>query len=46
MEWILAHWAEIGLAIMVIDKIVAATPCKWDDMIFTAFKEAIKTVKK
>jgi hypothetical protein len=45
MEWIVEYWAEITLLIMVLDKIVAATPVKWDDIILTAIKSALKTVK-
>lgn len=41
MEWILAHWAEIMLGLMVLDKIVAATPVKWDDLILTSIKGAL-----
>ena len=45
MEWIIEYWAEISLAIMVLDKIVAATPVKWDDIILTAIKSAFDTVR-
>ena len=45
MEWIIEHWQEIALAIMVLDKIVAATPVKWDDLILTAIKSALTSVK-
>ena len=45
MGFILNHWAEIGLVILVLDKIVAATPCKWDDLILTAIKSALSSVR-
>lgn len=44
MEWIIQNWELIALGILVADKIVAATPCKWDDMILTAIKGAFKQV--
>lgn len=40
-EFLLQYWAEITLGLMVLDKIVAKTKCKWDDLIFTAIKEVI-----
>jgi hypothetical protein len=45
MEWIIEYWAEITLAIMVLDKIVAATPVKWDDLILTSIKSVLSTIK-
>ena len=45
MEWIIEYWQEIALGIMVLDKVVAATPCKWDDLILTAIKGALSSVK-
>lgn len=44
MEWILAHLSEIALGILVADKIVAKTPCKWDDLIVTSIKEVLGVV--
>jgi len=45
MEWIVDNWELIALGIMVLDKIVASTPVKWDDIILTAIKNALFTVK-
>jgi len=45
MEWLTEYWQEIALGIMVLDKIVAATPVKWDDLILTAIKSALSSVK-
>ena len=44
MEWILENWEWVLLGLLVADKIVAATPCKWDDLIITAIKEALHSV--
>jgi hypothetical protein len=45
MEFIIKHWQEVALAIMVLDKIVAATTCKWDDIILTAIKSAFNSIR-
>lgn len=44
MEFILANWAYIAIGILVIDKVVALTPCKQDDMIWSSIKAALKVV--
>ncbi len=44
METLIKYWAEISLIIMILDKIVAKTPVKWDDLIITAIKETFKTI--
>ena len=44
IEFIITYGAEIGFVLMIADKIVAKTPCKWDDLIFTAIKEAVSTI--
>ena len=41
MEWIVENWQWIALAVLVADKIVAATPTKYDDLILTVVKAAI-----
>ena len=41
MEWLLTNWEWVALAILVADKIVAATPMKHDDLILTAIKGAL-----
>jgi len=46
MEWIAANWQWIALALFVADKIVAVTPTKYDDLIFTAIKGALTGIKK
>lgn len=44
MDWILQNWALIIVLLLVADKIVAKTSCKWDDLIFTAIKQALLSV--
>jgi hypothetical protein len=44
IEFLAKYWEFILLGILIADKIVAATPCKWDDMILTAIKSALRGV--
>ena len=41
MEFLISNWEYILIAIMAIDKIVALSPSKWDDLIWTSIKKAI-----
>ncbi len=38
IAWALANWGVIAAAILLLDKIVAITPTKYDDMILTSIK--------
>ena len=42
MEAILQHWELIALGILLIDKAVALSPSKRDDLIWTSFKDLLK----
>ncbi len=44
MEFILANWEIVLLVLLIADKIVAATPNKYDDIFVTAVKSALKAV--
>lgn len=44
LEQLLANWELVVLVVLVLDKIVAMTPCKWDDLILTAIKGALGKV--
>ena len=41
MLWISANWEYMLIGILCIDKIVALSPTKWDDLIWTSVKKAI-----
>ena len=41
MELITANWEYVLIGILSIDKIVALSPTKWDDLIWTSIKKAI-----
>ena len=42
MEWIWAHWSHILLGIAIIDKAVALSPTKRDDLIWTGIKDILR----
>lgn len=44
INWITQNWSLVLLSLLVLDKVVAATPCKWDDLILTAIKGALRQV--
>ena len=41
MELITANWEYVLIGILCRDKIVALSPTKWDDLIWTSIKKAI-----
>tara|TARA_R100000008_G_C3480815_1_gene113754 strand:+ start:168 stop:311 length:144 start_codon:yes stop_codon:yes gene_type:complete len=41
MEFVMNNWEYVLIAIMAIDKAVALSPSKWDDLIWTSIKKAI-----
>ena len=44
MDLILSNWEYIVILIMAVDKIVALSPTKWDDLIWTSVKKSIYKV--
>ena len=44
MDFLLANWEYVALAILIIDKVVALSPTKQDDMIWTSAKAILKKV--
>ena len=41
MEILTNNWEYVVIGIMAIDKAVALSPSKWDDLIWTTIKKAI-----
>jgi hypothetical protein len=39
--WLTENWQMVAIAILVLDKAVALSPMKWDDMIWTSIKKAV-----
>jgi hypothetical protein len=44
MNWIIEHWEIVLAGFLLLDKIVAVTPCKWDDLVLTAVKGAVRAL--
>ena len=42
MDFIIANWEYMTIAILCIDKVVALSPSKMDDLIWTMAKKALK----
>ena len=42
MDLLLNNWEYVLIALLCVDKVVALTPAKWDDLIWTSVKKAIK----
>lgn len=43
--WMVFHWVEITAGILVLDKVVTATPNRFDDVILTFVKWVVRGVK-
>ena len=41
MEFLSLNWEYVLIGILTIDKVVALSPTKWDDLIWTSVKKAI-----
>ena len=41
MIWISANWEYMLIGILCIDKAVALSPTKWDDLIWTSIKKGL-----
>ena len=47
LEMLSSNWEYVLIAILCVDKVVALSPTKWDDLIWTSVKKAIyKVVRK
>ncbi len=45
MDWIVEHWQYVLIGIMVMDKVVALSPSKMDDLIWSSVKKVLMGVK-
>jgi len=45
MDWMIEHWQYVMIAVMVIDKVVAMSPNKMDDLVWTSVKKVLMGVK-
>ena len=44
MGWIASNWEYALIVILCVDKLVALSPTKWDDLLWTSVKKAIYKV--
>ena len=42
LEFISSNWTYALIAILAIDKVVALSPSKWDDLLWTVAKKALR----
>lgn len=40
-EFLVANWEYVAIIILVLDKAVALSPTKWDDLLWTSVKKSI-----
>ena len=45
MDWMMEHWQYVMIGVMVMDKIVAMSPSKMDDLIWSSMKKVLMGVK-
>ena len=44
MEFLSSNWEYILIALLAVDQMVALSPSKWDDLIWTAVKKSLYKV--
>ena len=42
LELLIGNWSYVIIAILAIDKVVALSPSKWDDLLWTVAKKALR----
>jgi hypothetical protein len=40
-DFLIQNWKDVLLVVFILNALVAATPCKWDDLIWTGIKKGI-----
>ena len=45
MDWIMGNWQIVMIVVMVVDKIVAMSPSKMDDLVWTSVKKVLMGVR-
>tara|TARA_R110002012_G_scaffold223392_1_gene395365 strand:+ start:105 stop:266 length:162 start_codon:yes stop_codon:yes gene_type:complete len=40
-EFLITNWEYVAIGILVLDKVVALSPTKWDDLLWTSVKKSI-----
>ena len=45
MDWIMGNWQIVMIVVMVVDKVVALSPSKMDDLIWASMKKVLTGIK-
>tara|TARA_Y100001951_G_C11219391_1_gene227795 strand:- start:284 stop:436 length:153 start_codon:yes stop_codon:yes gene_type:complete len=45
MDWMMENWQIVTIGVMVVDKIVAMSPSKMDDLVWTSVKKVLMGVR-
>ena len=46
MDMIMQNWEYVAIGILVVDKVVAMSPSKMDDLVWTAVKKELMGVRE
>ena len=41
LEFLSSNWQYVLIGLLCVDKVVALSPSKWDDLIWTSLKKAL-----
>tara|TARA_R100001530_G_scaffold132332_1_gene104693 strand:- start:333 stop:485 length:153 start_codon:yes stop_codon:yes gene_type:complete len=45
MDWMMEHWQYVMIGVMVMDKVVAMSTSKMDDLIWASMKKVLMGMK-
>ena len=45
MDWVVENWQIVTIGVMVVDKVVAMSPSKMDDLIWASMKKVLTGVR-
>jgi len=45
MDWVVENWQIVTIGVMVVDKVVAMSPSKMDDLIWASVKKVLTGIK-
>ncbi len=45
MDWMMEHWQYVMIGVMIVDKVVAMSPSKMDDLIWASVKKVLTGVR-
>ena len=45
MDWVVENWQIVTIGVMVVDKVVALSPSKMDDLIWASVKKVLTGIK-